>query len=75
MDKGIGQMEPVEEICREFIQGRISRASLIGDGRINDTFCVKAGEESFICQRIQRKMDTDILEHNYLLYSAALDSV
>ena len=75
MDKEIGQMEPVEEICREFIQGRISRASLIGDGRINDTFCVKAGEESFICQRIQRKMDTDILEHNYLLYSAALDRV
>ncbi len=66
-------MEYVKEICRRFISDRIDSVCSIGDGRINDTFCAVTERENYICQRIQKKMDTKILERDHLLYSAALD--
>ena len=58
-----------EEIGKRFISDRISHAYSFGDGHINDTFCLVTDKESYICQRIRGKIDTGILEHNYLLYS------
>lgn len=62
-----------EEIGKRFISDRISHAYSFGDGRINDTFCLVTDKENYICQKIRGKIDTGILEHNYLLYSEVFE--
>ena len=64
---------PVKEAAAAFLKERICGIAAFGNGHINETFIVKTEKERYICQRIRSKMDTAVLEHNYRLYSGALD--
>jgi len=62
----------MEKICGMFLNTKILSVNPLGSGNINDTFLVKVQGESFILQRIQKRMDTEKLEYNFGLYSKIL---
>ena len=62
-----------EDICDRFITGKTLKAEPFGDGHINDTYRIYATEGIYVLQRLQPKMRTDSLEHNYEVYSDVLD--
>ena len=64
-------MELIKAACREFINDRISCITSFGDGRINDTFRIKTDKAEYICQKIRRAVNSEILERNYILYAEA----
>jgi len=67
-------MMNITEICGNFIDKTIISATPFGDGHINDSFLIKTDGNMYICQRVQKKMDTSVLTKNYGLYSTACDN-
>ena len=63
-----------EEICKNFIDEKVSSVRPLGNGHINATFLVETEGQSYVLQRLQMGMDTERLEHNYNLYSPVFDS-
>ncbi|SEP54624.1 Ser/Thr protein kinase RdoA involved in Cpx stress response, MazF antagonist [Lachnospiraceae bacterium NE2001] len=61
------------KICENFIVDRSIDVSILREGHINDTYIVRTSSHEFILQRIQKEMNISHLEHNYSLYSEALD--
>ena len=63
----------LEEICKKYISDKVMDIHPIGNGHINDTYIVKTPAKDYILQRIQKDLNISHLEHNYHLYSDALD--
>jgi Putative homoserine kinase type II (protein kinase fold) len=63
----------IEQICSNYIDGKILMVRPYGDGHINDTYLVETEKERYILQRVQKNMDISKLEYNYNLYSKVFD--
>ena len=64
-------MELVREACEKFLQENIVSIKALDGGNINDTYLVEAETSKYICQRVRKKMNVEVLEHNYRLYADA----
>lgn len=65
-------MKP-EKVCKNFIVDKVLDIHPVGNGHINDTYIIKTQTQDYVLQRIQKEMNVLYLEHNYSLYSEALD--
>lgn len=67
-------MECLNDVYESFFGSQIVSISHFGDGHVNDTYLVKTGQGSFVCQQVRRDMDKALLERNYLSYAHACEN-
>ena len=65
-------MTQVKEICNRFIKDTVTDITISSDGHINETYFIKTRAGYYVCQKMQKGIDTEALKYNYRLYYNAL---
>ena len=65
--------ERIQSACRQFLNTEADAINTLGEGHINDTFCIDCRGKAYILQCVQGGMDIRKLEYNYALYSGICD--
>ncbi len=57
-----------QDIYKQFLSCEITSVSPLSDGHINESFLVNSENGKYVCQRINDKMNIDLLIRNFELY-------